>query len=121
MTPPVELLQWVDRITTVYGGESTIVCESYTINALTARITQSPWSLEIIGGLKYLSYENCGRDLILQHPGDAKSFSTNAKLRELELYQVGTAGHGNDAMRHLLLFLVRSRTLPEEYLLRLAR
>jgi len=43
-----------------------------------------------------------------QRPGEAKSFSTNDKLRKLGWYK-GGEGHGDDAARHLLVYLAKQR------------
>lgn len=97
-------------------GQMTTICESFIINARTAKVTQAPWSLEIIGCLRYMSQKFCGRDLVMQRPMEAKGFSTNEKLKTLGWYQKGTAGHDNDASRHLLLYAVRNDLLSEEQL-----
>ncbi len=46
-----------------------------------------------------------------QRPAEAKSFSTNDKLRKLNWY-TGGEGHGDDAARHLLVYLAKQR-VPE--------
>lgn len=43
-----------------------------------------------------------------QRPGEAKSFSTNDKLKALGWY-TGGEGHGDDAARHLLVYLAKQR------------
>jgi hypothetical protein len=97
-----------------YREDLIIICESFIINARTAKVTQAPWSLEIIGCLRYMSQKFCRRDLVMQRPAEAKSFSTNEKLKALGWYHRGTAGHDNDASRHLLLYTIRNGVLPHD-------
>ena len=102
---------WTDSY---FRDDLTIVCESFIINARTARVTQAPWSLEIIGCIRYLSQKFCGKDLVMQTPSEAKSFSSNDKLKKIGWFQRGTAGHDNDASRHLLLYAARQKILSNE-------
>lgn len=90
----------------------TVVCESFIITANTAKKTQAPWSLEIIGALKYLCYRY-NYPFVLQAPADAKSFADNDKLRRAGFWQKSLYGDGdvNDAMRHMLLWLVKEHAI----------
>ncbi len=101
-------LKWVEEYVKAairVGYDVTLVCESYTITPATIRKTRQHWSLEIIGCLRYWSLRHAGKELVLQSPASAKSFSTNEKLKALDWYVPGR-GHANDALRHLLLYLV---------------
>lgn len=91
--------------------EHAVVCERFIINAQTARNSQAPWSLEMIGVTKYLvrlkraSYSV--EAVEWQSPSDAKRVVTNEKLKALGCWHSGGAGHANDATRHAVLYLVR--------------
>ena len=95
------LFSLIERFTPSY-----IVCESFRITANTAKNTQAPWSLELIGVAR-LAAGIHGSNFQLQAPGDAKGFSTDAKLRALGWYNPSKGGHQNDATRHLLAMLVK--------------
>ena len=85
------------------GIELDIVMERYVIGEADA-----PWSLEVIGAVRYLQWKYLRRDYIeLQTPGDAKSFADNERLRALGMWHTGGAGHANDALRHGILYMVR--------------
>lgn len=101
-----------------YGSDLLLVCESFIIGPQTAKNTQAPWSLELIGVMRYLSRSYCGRDLALQTPATAKRFSSDVRLKEVGFWTPGK-GHANDAARHLLLFLVQRGLLENETVARL--
>jgi hypothetical protein len=87
---------------------SAVACERFTITAETGKLTQAPWSLEIIGAVRWLS-RKYGLAFLEQAPGDAKGLCDNARLKKLGWWHVGGEGHANDALRHLVLALVRIR------------
>lgn len=94
-----------------WGSRLVVVSESFIITKETAKKTPQTWSLEIIGVLRYFSwYYGC--QFFLQTPSQAKMFATNEKLRRLDWWHVGGAGHANDAHRHLLTFVIQRRLLP---------
>lgn len=90
----------------LHGCPMVVVVERFIINAATARKSAQPDALLVCGALEYMSHRN-GWTFILQKPADAKTFSTDDKLKSLGWYRPGM-GHANDAARHLLLALVRS-------------
>ena len=101
--PWPEFPAYVDEVTTRYGGDLDVVCESFTITVQTAKNTQAPWSLEGIGVCRYLTARSgCG--FTVQAPSSAKNFSSDERLRRLGWWSPGH-GHGNDASRHLLLYV----------------
>lgn len=86
-----------------------IVCERFVINAQTVRNSQAPYSLEVIGIVKQCLHDN-GRpmdDIYFQAPADAMSMFDNKKLKKLEYWHVGGAGHALDAIRHALLRCIK--------------
>ena len=88
-----------------YGPhEAVVVAERFTITMQTAKNSQAPWSLEVIGMMKWLvsrwwglPYDSC---IALQKPSDAKAMVPNELLRSIGLWHRGGAGHANDAIRH---------------------
>ena len=91
-----------------------VVCERFVINAATAKNSQAPYSLEQIGVLKHLCRENGYPvdDIIFQAPVVAKNMFPNKALQTIGVWHKGGEGHANDAIRHGLLSLVRSRWIP---------
>jgi len=94
-----------EHFLTTYGPrEAEMVCERFTITVKTAKNSQAPWSLEVIGMLRWLIWRHWQVDpedaLILQQPGDAKKMVDNTMLRKVGLWHGGGAGHANDALRH---------------------
>ena len=87
-----------------------LVMESYTITGETARKSQQPWSLELIGCGRMLAGQR-GQDFALQAPSAAKKFGTDYKLKLLDMYTPGREDHARDASRHLLLHLVKAGLL----------
>lgn len=83
-----------------------IVAERFIITAATAKKSQAPFSLEVIGVVKYLALVYKHREPRLQTSSDAKNFSTNARLRALGLWHRGGGGHANDALRHAVKWAV---------------
>jgi hypothetical protein len=89
--------------------EVEVVCERFTINMQTVKNAQAPYSLEQIGILKQCLMD-AGRkadDVYFQSPADAKAMFDNPKLKKLEYWHRGGAGHALDAIRHGLLRVVK--------------
>ena len=87
-----------------------VICEKFTINMQTAKKAQAPYSLECIGILKavMMDYGWDPESLQYQQPADAMAMFTNEKLKKLEYWHRGGAGHALDAIRHGLLRLVKT-------------
>jgi len=93
----------LERIIEQYHPD--VVCESFTITANTVSNSQAPWSLKQLGVAEYLAAKyHC--PYAEQMPVTAKKFATNERLKALDLYVRGH-GHATDAMRHLVIYLVR--------------
>lgn len=88
----------------LYGKQTSVICESFIITMATAKNSQAPWSLELIGVARFLS-QKYGADFKLRSPADAKRFSTNDKLKKIGWYVSGQQ-HLNDAKRHVLISAV---------------
>lgn len=102
-----------------FAGDSLeVVCERFTVTTDTAKKSPAPYSLELIGMLKLIMYDN-GRDpdkLRLQLPADAKKMYPNPQLKKLGYWHVGGEGHALDAIRHGLLYLTKTGWKPRKLL-----
>lgn len=96
---------WMEHYLSVLGPHTQVITEKFTITVKTARNSQAPWSLEMIGVARRYTHKYGAGDLHTQDAGSAKTFASNERLRELGWWQVGTEGHVNDALRHLMLFM----------------
>lgn len=87
-----------------------VVIEKFTITVETAKKSQSPFSLEMIGAVKQVCRDNDYplAAIAWQKPSEAKGAFPNAKLKRLGLWHRGGEGHALDAIRHASLYLARS-------------
>lgn len=111
--------KWLVTHAGSYGPDLLIVSESFLITQQTAKNTQAPWSLELIGVARYVARNMTHRDLVLQAPATAKRFSSDERLKMMGWHVPGK-GHANDAARHLLLALATRGWLSNETLSSLA-
>lgn len=95
--------------------DTVIIAESFIIGPQTAKNTQAPWSLEVIGVARMVSEVYCGKPLRLQQPSAAKRFSSDARLHRMGWHTPGK-GHANDAARHLLLYMATHGLLEDSLL-----
>lgn len=77
--------------------ETIIACEAFLITSQTAKNSQAPWSLEVIGLVHYFSEKN-HVPVVMQPPSFAKRLVSNDVLRRAKLYVAGE--HARDAARH---------------------
>lgn len=86
-------------------GESLeIVCENFLITVATAKKTQAPWSLELIGLVRYLCWLHKAT-LTLHKPGD-REFMTKDKLKKFGFWHRGGEGHAIVSLQHAGVWLV---------------
>lgn len=105
------------------GDELVVACERFTVMPNAGRMTQQTLPLELIGQVEALAakYET---KFILQSPGDAKKFCSNTQLRQFNLWTSGKdVGHKdandvNDAARHVIFALAKTRATAFDALLR---
>lgn len=99
------------------GDRLDIACESYVLTSGTMRTSRSDenWSIEQIGVLRHWARRH-GHHFELQTAGNAKKFSTDAKLKDIGWWKPGN-GHANDAARHVLLYVARHEMATLERLL----
>lgn len=83
-----------------------VVCEDFVISERTIKTARDDNALRIIGWLD-LELEHLGIELTLQTPAQAKAFATDDKLKTIGWYDSTPGGHRNDALRHLLVYMVR--------------
>lgn len=101
----VTVQEFHDNIEKLISHEEThVVIENFLITVETGKLTDAPWSLELIGVVRYLCYLS-GKVLDLQTPAQ-KPFADNDKLRAVDFWHVGEAGHANDALRHAMVWIV---------------
>lgn len=97
---------WADQFLS-QAPQLLVVCERFVIMAGTLQTarTETNWSIELIGVLRYLSAK-FGHDFELQGAGDAKRFGNDKLLRTLGWWTRGS-DHARDAARHAALALAR--------------
>jgi len=88
-----------------YGADIEVVMEDFKITAQTGKLTDAPWSLKLIGATEFACH-NWNVNVTLQPPSRAKNFVPNDRLKALEFWHKGGAGHANDALRHGVLYMV---------------
>ena len=94
-----------------------VVAESFHISAQTIKKTRQNAPIDILGALRYLNLKYTGTILKTQTPSEAKTFSTNDKLKKAGFWHKGGEGHANDAFRHALLYCVKSGHLDPKVLI----
>ena len=102
-----DALRAVD-VSILIEGLDLVVCESFVPRPGVR--TWQPQALESIGALRFLCMQS-RVDFELQSPAEAKSFSSNEKLKKIGWYRTTPGGHANDAARHLLVAAVRHNIL----------
>lgn len=87
-----------------------VVIEKFTITVETAKKSQAPFSLEVIGAVKQVcrDAEYPVSAIAWQKPSEAKESFPNAKLKRVGLWHKGGEGHALDAIRHGALYLART-------------
>lgn len=80
-----------------------LIVEDFTISARTVRTKLDYSALRLIGWLELEAYDQT--NFHLQSPAK-KAFGTDNLLRSIGWHSPSTGGHQNDAVRHLLHFIV---------------
>ena len=81
-----------------------VVIEKFIITTETAKKSPQPWSMELIGVVKYFCWLY-GVKMTLQQPSE-RDFMTNPRLKLLGFWHKGGAGHANDSLRHAGVYLL---------------
>lgn len=111
----VALLSQVDVVMAV---------ERFTVMPNVGRMTQQPVPQRVIGQLQALVEKYEVKTFVLQTPGDAKKFCSNAQLRQFGFWSTGKmvnrpdANDVNDAARHAVFALAFTRASAYDALLR---
>lgn len=94
-----------DKISDVISSDDlAVVIEDFKITVETGKLSDAPWSLNLIGVTQYLCYHT-GTPLFFQLPSQ-KPFADNEKLHAVDFWHVGGEGHANDALRHAMIWIV---------------
>lgn len=104
----IEVCSFLDSLDEMKDEHIEIVFEKFFITPETGKKNDVHYSLEIIGVIRYFSWKY-GIPIFSQSPSDAKNFVSNDRLRAVDLWHVGGAGHAKDALRHMVLHLVKNR------------
>jgi hypothetical protein len=101
----VTLAEFYDKIEDWVKHEDThILIENYIISQETVKKGESPWSLNLIGVVKYFCY-HAKKELDFQDPDD-RMFADSEKLQAVNFWHVGGEGHANDSLRHAMVWIV---------------
>lgn len=87
-----------------FGDKLTVVCENFIITVQTAKKTPAPWSLELIGLTRYLTFTK-DIPLVLQKP-DERNLSTHPMIKHFGLWHRGGEGHAVQAIRHAFAYML---------------
>jgi hypothetical protein len=103
---PDNAITWVANWLNAVQDDVTtyIACERYIIGRQTTRATRQSDALHVIGAIETAACK-CNTVFRLQSASDAKMI-TNDTLRRAKLYMPKMT-HGNDAMRHAMLLILR--------------
>lgn len=83
------------------GYIDTVVCENFIISARTLKVSRGEnWTLKIIGAVEHMCLK-WDIDLFLYTPAQLKTFITDEKLKQYNLWLKGE-GHSRDACRAYL-------------------
>jgi hypothetical protein len=86
--------------------ETHVVIEDFKITVETGKLGEAPWSLHLIGVVKYLCHLN-NKVPDFQLPSE-KPFADNDKLRAVGFWHVGEDGHAVDSLKHAMIWIVKN-------------
>lgn len=98
------------------SSETVVICEAFIITPQTAKNSQAPWSLEVVGLSRYICAK-AGVPFFLQAPSSAKRLVTDGVLHSGGLYFKGKP-HACDAARHALFYVLTELKLMQHSLRR---
>lgn len=101
----METCNEVNKVCRAYGPRLRIVCESFVITPQTGKNSAAPFSLEVIGVIKYFTEAFRVESLVFQTPQKAKNFCPNPRLKAVGFWHRG-GDHARDALRHGVTHLV---------------
>jgi hypothetical protein len=86
----------------------TVIIERWDVRKDTFGKSAQEDARYIIGYVDGIVHRTEGVTYVEQRPAEAKSFASNAKLKQLDWFR-GGEGHADDAARHLLVYLAKRR------------
>lgn len=92
--------------------ETVFVIEKFIMNS---KITQSPWSLETTGLIRYFALRYNVPLIDTQKPSEVKNLITNDVIKRAGFWVPGQ-GHAMDSVRHCLWYLIVKRGKLKECL-----
>lgn len=103
---PAQYADWVWESLHEIPGDLIVACERFTISERTIRTARGdePWSIELTGVTRHAARRR-GAPFYLQDPWPAKTFTPNARLKEIGWHVPGP-DHQDDALRHVILCAV---------------
>lgn len=84
-----------------------VVMEAFTISERTLTLSRELDALDLIGYVK-LSCRTLGIPFKLQPVQKDSGFASDSKLKALDWYEKTKDGHKNDALRHLLIYMIQN-------------
>lgn len=93
-----------------------VVYEEYRITQRTVSLSRQPDAMFIIGALMWMC-QKTRLPIVSQTPAEAKRLVTDDVLADLGWRQPSSKDHANDALRHLVLRLVRRGDIDPRRLL----
>lgn len=103
----VEVDFFIEKTISELAPDIVIINEKFFITQRTFKLPEAPWSLEKTGVIKYMC-NKYGVKYNWQSPAEAKEFVTDKRLRDLNEWFIGGEGHARDAIRHAILFMVKT-------------
>lgn len=97
--------RYIENQCMTFSSQLQVVIESFIITVNTAKNTQAPWSLEMIGVARWLSSSLTGNPLIVQIQSAVKNLVTDNRLQALECLWKGK-GHAQDGAREMFFYLI---------------
>lgn len=92
------------------GEDRAVVMEDFVITPATGKKSRQNFSLELIGAVRWMCLQHKVK-FVLQTASEAKAFVTDDRLKHIGWWVKGQ-DHARDALRHLLLFLIKTREIP---------
>lgn len=101
--------EYIQDSLTLFTG-ATVLVENFLITPQTHKKDAGAFrdTNDIIGLCRYLAFR-AESPFVLQTPTQAKTVGTDDNLRALDAYTPTAGGHANDAIRHVVTYLVKSR------------
>lgn len=98
-----DAVEWVKHWMDGSSHQVILCLEDFVI----AQKVAGQWTIKMNGAIEHEAWL---RAIEVSHNNAAvgKGFSTNAKLKALDLWHVGGKGHANDAIRHGLIYMVNN-------------